>query len=168
MALGDIIRLMRRVLRFSILYLLLLAVFGVLLGVIIFRGGPEAASTLAADQTITKSGVWLQNATEASWFVWNSELYYIYTNRPATGPATNMKIIKFSDQSVVATFGTDYGCQDVLVDNGTLYVFATKCYMDFTHTGNSIVKFTSTNLTTWSGPTTIYTAESSGQVYNAE
>lgn len=129
---------------------------------------PKVGSTptLPANMAIEKSGTWLQNATEASWFIWNNELYYMYANRPMAGPATNMKIVKFSDQSVVATFGTDYGCQDALVDNGTLYVFATKCYMDFTHKGNAIVMFTSTNLTTWSSPTTIYTSGSYEQIYN--
>lgn len=126
----------------------------------------HSTPTLPLNQKLEKSGMWLQNATESSWFVWNNELYYIYANRSIAGPAINMKIIKFSDQSVVATFGTDYGCQDVLVDGGTLYVFATKCYMDFSHTANSIVKFTSTDLTNWSGPATIYTGGSYEQIYN--
>lgn len=143
-----------------------LAILLVLLVGVVFNYRVYSVPTLPMNQKIEKSGVWMQSATEVSWFIWNNELYYIYTNRPVSGTATNMKLIKFSDHSVVATFGTDYGCQDAIVDSGTLYVFATRCYMDFSHLGNSIVKFSSTNLTTWTGPTTIYTVEGSGQMYN--
>lgn len=126
----------------------------------------SATPTFPHNQKIDKSGVWLANAVEASWFIWSNELYYVYTNRNISGSSTEMKVVRWSDKAVISTFGSGYGCQDVLVDSGTLYVFATNCKMDYTHTGNSIVKFTSSNLTSWSGPSTIYTVESSSQIYN--
>jgi hypothetical protein len=135
----------------------------------------RATPVFPAPMSINRSGTWLQNAAEGSWFVWNSELYYVYTDRNLSGSTTQMKVVKptldsggnITGQTDIATFGSGYGCQDVIVDSGTLYVFASNCKMDFTHLGNSIVKFSSTNLTTWTGPSTIYTAEASGQIYNA-
>lgn len=123
---------------------------------------------------INRTGVVLQNATEASGFVWNNELYYVYTDRNVAGTTAQMKVVKptldsnglITGQTTISTFGSGYGCQDVNVAGGTLYVFATNCRMDFTHKGNSIVKFTTTDLTNFSGPTTIKTADANTQYYN--
>jgi len=115
---------------------------------------------------IERTGIMLQDAAESSWFIWGGEKYYVFTDRDAVGTSRQMKIVRFSDNTVISTFGTGYGCQDAVVQGGTLYVFATNCFMDFSHAGNSIVRFSTTNLTTWSSPTTIYTAESQAQIYN--
>lgn len=126
----------------------------------------KGTPTLPLKTTIDRSGQWIQNATESSFFEWGGALYYIYTDRDLSGSTKQMKVVRFSDGAVIATFGSGYGCQDALVDSGTLYVFATGCWMDYGHQQNSIVKFTSTDLTTWSSPSTIYTPEATAQLYN--
>lgn len=151
----------------------LIVIFLVLVLAFFGLGQALASPTLPSPVGIDKSGIWLQNATEASWFVWNNELYYVYTDRNLSGSSTQMKIVKptfsgdkITGQTDIATFGSGYGCQDVYVDSGTLYVFATSCKMDFTHKNNSIVRFSSTDLTTWSGPTSLVPMGASAQVYN--
>lgn len=118
--------------------------------------------SLPINQKIDRSGVWLQDATEASGFVWNNEFYYVYTDRDFANTTRQMKIIKWSDGSVVSTFGSGYGFQGVIVDSGTLWVYAT--------TGNSsahaIVGFKTTDLTTWTSLGTVYSLTSSYQVFN--
>lgn len=134
----------------------------------------KSTPTLPQPMAIDRTGTWLQNAAESSGFVWNNELYYVYTDRNLSGSSTQMKIVKptldgngkITGQTDIATFGLGYGCQDALVDSGTLYVFATNCKMDSSHRGNTVVMFKSTNLTTWTGPTTIKTLDSSKQAYN--
>lgn len=144
--------------------LFLLAILVVLVGGVFYQ--LKATPTLPLNQTIDRSGVWQQAATERTFFTWGGTLYYVYTDRDLSGSTKQMKIVRESDQAVISTFGSGYGCQDAIVDSGTLYVFATNCFMDYSHQQNSIVKFTTTNLTSWSGPTTIYTMESTGQTYN--
>lgn len=145
-----------------------------LIAPILFAANVKGTPTFPQQIGINRTGVVLQNATEASGFVWNNELYYVYTDRDVAGTTAQMKIVKpaldsnglITGQTNIATFGSGYGCQDVDVHGSTIYVFATGCKMDLSHMGNSIVKFSSTNLTTWSGPTTIKTMPSNRQAYN--
>lgn len=132
----------------------------IVISVSLFARSVHGTPTFPQNMGLQRSNVWLGNATEGSWFVWSSELYYVYTDRPFNGSSLQMKIIKFSDKSVVSTFGSGYGYQDVVVDNGTLYVFAVAS------SSQSIVKFTSTDLTTWSSATTIKTLSAGNTVYN--
>lgn len=128
----------------------------------------SAVGTPTIDMQIYRSGKWLQNTAEGSWFVWGGQLYYVYTARNNDASQKIMKIVRFSDNVEIVSFANGFGFQSVIVIDGVLYIFASDVSWENANAGwgSKIVRFATPDLVNFFGPDTILQMPSNRMVVN--
>jgi hypothetical protein len=120
------------------------------------------------DMRIKKTGLWLQDAAEGSWFEWEGTLHYAFTERSLDASNKHIKIADFQTNKVISTFAEGFGFQDVIVQGDTFHVFMGNVGWSTSkgEKGNGIWYTSSKNLIDFSEPRMIKEMPEDTTVYN--
>lgn len=113
---------------------------------------------------IIKTNKILSHNMESAPFVWNdNKIYYIQCVRTESPFSTKLQLYDFETNQQISEFGYGLGLMSCIVENNTLYVFATT---NWTTSGNKVQRIKSTDLINWSSPVDILVESSSVTAYN--